>query len=989
MLRERYADLMEITFDEATKIDMAQIKTELADSKITEDFTEANKEAIREGIEKYNEMVDEDTDQRVKDILNFDLGLLSTKFQLEMIDALDSYFMNGSITNLDKLTGSYKGIKAINDFVGKARSLKLLFNRSAGNKKAKELTNFNLIVEKIFVNRAVAKKFMDSIGFYDIVNGVNKAENQTKVKENDFAKKFKNQIKNGMMSAENTFEAGVIANLSRQMATGDNAKFFKDRLKMLKESVDVMRNSEDDQEVADADVYEKVFNKLGLYDDNVTLESIKEKAEPMNVEGAAYMVEMFNEVYPELSDLSLSMYNTELAKDINYTSDRYKFIKGAKEIQLEKMNDSGFSLYNYVGNLKPDKSGVLIESIRPENLPKDGYVDLNLYNNSFRAYKLGLKDLYTAKAIEQANSFINDKKFDKLFENNSNRELVKERLVRYVTDAKGKMYSKEDDLRALNKASEIIGLFGGARALAGASQAATQFATAMTNTYANAGEYVRMFTDLSNGDFWKKVADNGLPISNVGLEVTSTLRRERDSIERAKADRGTAVKIASFIIDKAKIPNEFLLKYTLQKPDQAARLIGFAAYYRQYMKENGFKGSALDGDFNMDAANYAQSMIDRNMDVTDTRLRGDLYTSNKILVKLIKQVLFPFSSFRMNLRDRLTTDLRSLSINSSSKYGVTPGQKVKAFRSLSAIGAEMVVYNGIRFAIGKAMIYAAAGILGYDDDEIEEFVDKQTTNLWKSVISNASTELFSPIPYTDDSLLKAMNWMLKTTGIGDPSGNKVDEYIKQENNIRKSNGKDPLEGEELKAKREKFLTDNMFQFYVSDEISYGALGIQPKKFMELYDVINAYKTGEYETEYNGNITNKKLTEKGREKLKAAALMKIWSTTIGDRDTDKLSNTIFKLVKSKEGMSEGQNQKYEAVKKEFNNVDAYKKSLIESSMKTENVLEEIRFIEDSFGGFTKSQSEEYAKVRASIPVEVWMIEEIKNGKKAEEILNNPD
>ena len=123
----------------------------------------------------------------------------------------------------------------------------------------------------------------------------------------------------------------------------------------------------------------------------------------MNVEGAAYMVDMFSEVYPELSDLSLSMYNTELAKDINYTSDRYRFIKKAKETQLEKMNDSGFSLYNYVGNLKADKSGVLIESIRPENLPMDGYVDLNLYNNSFRAYKLGLKDLYTAKSIEQAN----------------------------------------------------------------------------------------------------------------------------------------------------------------------------------------------------------------------------------------------------------------------------------------------------------------------------------------------------------------------------------------------------------------------------------------------------------------------------------------------------------------------------------------------------------------------------------------------------------
>lgn len=118
-------------------------------------------------------------------------------------------------------------------------------------------------------------------------------------------------------------------------------------------------------------------------------------------------------------------------------------------------------------------------------------------------------------------------------------------------------------------------------------------------------------------------------------------------------------------------------------------------------------------------------------------------------------------------------------------------------------------------------------------------------------------------------------------------------------------------------------------------------------------------------------------------------MKLWSTTIGDRDTDKLSNTIFKLVKEKEGMSESQNQKYEAVKKEFKNVDAYKKSLIESSMKTENVLEEIRFIEDSFGGFTKSQSEQYAEVRASIPVEIWMIDAIKSGKTAKEILNNPD
>ena len=59
------------------------------------------------------------------------------------------------------------------------------------------------------------------------------------------------------------------------------------------------------------------------------------------------------------------------------------------------------------------------------------------------------------------------------------------------------------------------------------------------------------------------------------------------------------------------------------------------------------------------------------------------------------------------------------------------------------------------------------------------------------------------------------------------------------------------------------------------------------------------------------------------------------------------------------------------------------------MKPENVLEEIRFIEDSFGGFTKSESKEYAKLRSKLAVDVWMIEEIKNGKTAEQILNNPD
>jgi hypothetical protein len=981
-LIQRYADINDLTFDEANQISIEKIKEGLDNATFKEKFSpEEARQNILEEIENQKENIDEDSDDRIKKISKFNLELLDNKRLLEIIDAFDSYFANDAITNLDKIIGEYEGIEALNNFKSPSRKLNFAFIKPLGRRKDRNLTNLNMIIEKIFPGQSNANKFKEASSLNDLINGSNKAENERNKKEDQYLNKYK-KIKD-FFSAENIFERGVIATLNRQLSDGDNDTYFKDRVRILLNSVNEMKKSVDPAVKRSAAIYEKVYEKLGLNDENVSIESINKNAESFNKEAVNDIIDMFGEIYPDLYELNLSMYNTQLSKDINYTPDNYRNTENTDKFD-ESLLASGFNQFNNNNNVKLDKNkaGVLMDTSRPSNVTEGSYLDLNFESNVFRSYGLALNDLYTAKAIAKADAFMNsDKnKFNELFNNSADANLVRNAFKDYVNSKKGKSEFIDADEKTVNKFVDTIGAFSSARALAGVGQAITQFSTAMSNTIIQAGEHIR-FGDLTDTDFWEKISDAGLPISNVSADALTNLRKVNTKMKRA-ITKGTAIGRTSDVTLKSLLGvNKFMLKWTLQKPDRAARLVTFATFYRKYMSDNNIVDN---GEINKDAANYAQSMTDRTMDVTDTDLRGKLFTTETGAANYIKNVLFPFASFRLNQRARLTVDLKNAFAKSTN---INDGDRSIAIRSLIGTSVEIATYNFIRYNISKALIYAAFSALGYDDDEIDEMNDKLIINIKKSIVSNAITDVLSPIPEADQYILELSNKILKFTKLSDPSEKQINDFIDNINNIRQANNDPTLTEDEKSDKIKKFKEDKQFQLYIDDEKNLGKYGIQMERLSELVDLAKTYATGEYKDEYQGRVTDKILTDKGRESLKYAVIAKAAGATIGLRELNMFSDKTLKIVKDKEGLTDTRKEKYDVIKEKYKNIDAYKKSLIESSMKVDKIMEQIDYIE-STGGFTKSQSREYAKLRSEMPVQYHMIDKIRSGKTAEEIKKTP-
>ena len=187
------------------------------------------------------------------------------------------------------------------------------------------------------------------------------------------------------------------------------------------------------------------------------------------------------------------------------------------------------------------------------------------------------------------------------------------------------------------------------------------------------------------------------------------------------------------------------LKNLLVKPDVWIARSSFKAYYEQSLKKQGLKSSNIDynnHEVNKKAANYAQRMVDRQQNISNPALAGDLYTSESNAQKAFIKMLMPFSSFRMNQSSRLGSDLSTLEYWNTS----TKADKVIALRSIAGYGVEAAAYRGLQIGVGMLFYSLAQKIMGNDDEEEKK---KYKESLIKNAVSGSFVDTFSPVPLSD------------------------------------------------------------------------------------------------------------------------------------------------------------------------------------------------------------------------------------------------
>jgi hypothetical protein len=917
----------------------------------------------------------------MREILKFDIDKLSVKQAAQVLEAMDNFINNGITSGLEAVVKGYIGNENANKLASsglKSRPLKMYWNKAVGKFFGEQFVSLPLLIERMFPGMNKGLKLMSEMGLTDVIRGAAKADREHKMIVKDYTSQEFSKGK-GFKKADNVYERGMIAFLSRNLAgtkTEMRNEFLR-RVKMVEESINaLMTGSETERKMGEA--YQKIFDKLKVSSQD--LDVIKANAEQMNLDAVNWMTQQWAEKYSDLSDISLSVYNAILGSDTNYTPDRYKGLDES-DIKLdEKLLQRGSAFMGGLEYTDKNKSGVLIETTRPKVLPEGRFVSLDFDVNNFSSLKGAMIDIETAPAIRQVDGFINSDGYKRIV-NGDDRKILNRRINNYIIAVKGKNAFNRDSMKSVERLANFLGSLGVGKALGGFDQAVKQTAPVIINTLINAGRF-----DGLNFEMNAAINRSGMPIANRGIEAISGV----ESIDALIDKKGTtAAEIAKFI-EKV---SQMYMKALLSKPDVWVARSSFISYYKNYLKTNGMS-TDIDWqthEWNQEAMNYAQMMVDRQQNISDEKLAGSFMNSPDSWKSVTRKVILPFATFIINQKNRMHNDLITLFGSETSSE-----DKKMAVKSLIGLSAEMLAYQSIAYFI-KTQIYDkfAAWITGDDDEEEKKersfFGIKMTKKEWNATkfpVKSLVSDIISPFPLLDDAVVFGFDELMSNFPM--ISDEDIKKAIQDQNDARALKGQDPMDAEQ-EANLIKNLKDkNTYAVTFQKESlgrQYGVPGIVFDTYTELADMAQLAYTGEFEDDMGFGPKKKYISKKDRELVKWTLLpMVLYSTGLVPKDAGVVSRKVVATVK-KRSISETKFNNTNELKTELGRKPKdWEESLVmNTTKKVPTIVEAIKFAE-RFGGLTESQGKEYAKlIEITGDYGYLDLKRIQEGETADQIL----
>jgi hypothetical protein len=911
---------------------------------------------------------DEKQKDLMKRVLNIDLNEMSTREAIKIVEGVDNFINNQITSGLESAVSSYEGAINVKSLVSRgkvARPLRLFGAKWVGRFYSEQLFSLPNLMEKMFGGVTNSIDIMRKMGLLNVINGVNKANRQHSDIIDDFAKQDFAKGKD-FMDAENIYEVGMLAELKRNLV-GNKAEMqaeFNRRVEMLKDSIDLLIEEGNDKEKKMGELYKKVYDKLNV--ESMDMDVINANASKNNLEAVNWWINEWSKHRSELFDVSLSVYNTMLTADLNYTTDVLKTLSDKDTGLDESIVKPNGAFSGALDNIDKNKSGVLMETVRKR--PSNRYISLDFYNNNSKALKAALTDINTAAAIRQVDGFLGSKSFNKLVPEARDRALLQRRISTYIKRAKGKNTVPRDTIEYLNKFVNFVTALGVGKALAGFNQTIMQTAPVILNTLSNAGRF-----DFVDADFNAWLNESGMPISNRGLESQSTI----EAIDKKLDAKGQTTE--QILKGVAKV-NQWWLRQLLVKPDVWVARSSFKSYYLQNLKRRGistdidWKNHKIDKE----AAEYAQIMIDRQQNISDPMLAGEFLASEEPMRQIARKIFIPFASFILNQKARMYNDMMTVTSKTASRE-----DKSIAARSMFGLAAELTAYQMIGFGIRRFYDMIAASLLGDEDDE--EIKRKKFINATKYPLKSIVNDIISPVPLTDDLVTIGLNqalaqypWM---------SDKEIKDAVEERNRILELKGDYPMDAKAEEEYINKIKEEALYQVYLDDnERKYGMIGIAGETYKEVAEISELYATGEFIDEYKGRETKKKLLEADRKDVGIAVLpMIFYSTGLLTKDVGSIGRNYVNRIKKK-AITEKQFERYDAVQKDLGrNLKSWEIELVKAKKESETAVDEVKFIERN-GGLTESQGREYLKLMKAVgEPNVSDIVKIKAGQTADQIL----
>jgi hypothetical protein len=773
----------------------------------------------------------------VREFMNMDLNTLTAKEALMAVDALNNFLTNRSTAGMGAVLAKYTARQNAKMLQGKniiAKALNFLFIKGAGRFMSEQLLSLPMLFERMFKSPKIGLAVMRAMGVNKIMNGAAEASTMTARVVEDYLAEFAKRTPNGKAfnDASNIIERGMVAFMSRTIVGTEQQtqKEFNDRKRLIEESIEVLSEgtAEEQQKAA---IYQEVYDKLLA--DAKTINDVKSKADKTNVDAVDWWVNEWSKHYDDLADASLNYYNTKLDKDVYYTTDRYSKLDTVTDENVLQDNQSAYHFNN--GNVTERKAGSLRETKKKTGLPKndEGKVSryVNLSFDSVNASSLydAMTDIKTIEGIKQVKEFQKTKEYNKIVPTAEDRKILNNRITLAVRNIRQQNQFESSELDKMVRALDKLASFSATLALAGPTQIPKQTVSIAFNTLVNGGmPKLNYYFDKSKREF---IQNSGRAIANRGPQSQVQL----ESINRMmdEAARSTPAKAMELI----KQANDLWLKIFLANPDAYIAKASWLTYYEKSLKDQKIDTSKIDyntHEINEEAADYAQMMVDRQQNITDTRLAGQIYSNEGAggsLKKFLARTMLPLASFRINQYQRISSDATTLTSKTASLQ-----DKGNAARSLAAFGVEQAVFKGIAFYLGVGFYMLADRILGggeEDEEEKQKKWDSRYKILLKTQATGAVTDVFSPAPPLDFAVKygfnSAMDLTQKMIGVAD---------------------------------------EDKMSIYTEDQPSFanemGMYGIAIDKALAIAENVNMARTGKFTDKY-GN--EKFISEEGQEVLK--------------------------------------------------------------------------------------------------------------------------
>ena len=876
------------TFEEITGIDsedfsieeMRAIIYDQGETQTATEKAEAKEKSIKEGVKKasgpYAAIVASilrggtysvtNTGEKIK-LTNQKRSLVRQllKVDLKKLNAVESLQYLNSLVNFTN-NGSVGGMKAfIKQYEGKLQAEKLqaegiessAFSKFLNTTKAwwtQYLATLPNVFDLMFDSQRVGAKVMKAMGLQEVIDGSSLATKQIQRISEDFVNAFKDRTVNGknFFATENISERGMVAFMKRTVegTEQEQQQEFERRKNLIKESYELLISSDNKNLQQEGKIYEEIYNRS--IKDSKSVNEIEAKTDKTILEGVDYVTKIWESKYPELSEVSLEVYNKALGNDLNYTPDTYKKIS-----ELDETRDITDPVFNPDNrkSVYDKESRVLKPASQPKTLPKGRVLSFSFDADNMRHLEAALTDINTAPGIQQIKGFRNSENYKKIFPTEQERTLVEDRVNKYVDKKRGVDYISPGNVKFL-KTINTLARIGVARTLAGVTQPLKQFVP-FVNTLFNADVNVLPgLTAALNYQAVEALNKLGIGVSVRGLESQTGV--EGLSTKLKRAEEGSTGSLSKSM----KKLSEEAIKYSLVKPDVFTAQASFFAYYNQALQK---KNKQMPTDWSnykwdMEAVNYAQQQVDRQQNVSDSDLQGELFSSSNPGYQFLRKIAFPFANFLTNQKTRMYADINTLFKNQAR---VTSEDRGKAFRSLLGLGGETLAFNLLGYQITQALVGASFMLMSQDESQSEEEKRKEFQKTGR--IGNAISDVFSPIPFLNEPSLKLLNYIIKST----------------------SSDENPL------------------QFFDDDEKNLleqlGVLGIGGQKALTLMELIKISNSGVAEKEFMGKVTERKLNKKQREAITINALAYFLYVAGGlPAEVGYITDRNLKLVKKAPG-----------------------------------------------------------------------------------------